>query len=181
LSPKIGIIKPLSGVTNHELIHIIDIWIESNPDIKKPNVQPDYDVITFPEALTETLTQSSVSWNALKSLVNPELAAGLHALFYFAYDSIFTEYYQSLFSRFLDEISIQAQNDQDSLRHEFMHVYEKTNFLHHTIQSLYALGQRDLAEHVIAKHSIEHAFHWLDQARRGTLFAPPTFAQYPER
>lgn len=180
LAPHIGICKPLAGITPTQLLHIIDIWIESNQEIKTPQTQQDEGItITFAELLSETISDNS-SWYDLENIVTPELTAGLHALFYFAYDYAFTEYYESLYSRYASEINDQANIDQDSIRQEFMHVFYKSNFLHHIIQSLYALGHHILAEQIISHHNIEHAFHWLNEARSGSLFALPVFAQYPK-
>lgn len=180
LAPHIGICKPLAGITLPQLLHIIDIWIESNQEIKTPQTQQDEDItITFAELLSEMISDNSSRYD-LENIATPELTAGLHALFYFAYDYTFTEYYELLYFRYASEISNQANIDQDSIRHEFMHVFEKSNFLHHVIQSLYALGHHILAEQIIANHNIEHAFHWLNEARSGSLFALPVFAQYPK-
>ncbi|WLG91590.1 hypothetical protein [Pseudomonas cucumis] len=180
LAPYIGICKPLAGITTPLLLHIIDAWIESNPEIKTQHNQQTSNIVTYEELFSEMLSHSNSPWSDLERLATPELTAGLHALFYFAYDHTFTEYYESLYSRYLAEINAQANLNQDSIRHEFMHVFDKSNFLHHIIQSLYALGHHAVAEQVIVNHNLEHAFHWLSEARSGALFAPPEFAQYPE-
>ncbi|WP_133244109.1 MULTISPECIES: hypothetical protein [unclassified Pseudomonas] len=178
LAPLIGLHKPLAGIDSPLLIDICDIWIEFNENIKNPESEPEV-TTSYAELIKDMLTQRDSAWEKLQHLITPELTAGFHALFYFAYDFAFTEYYELLYSRYLSEVKNEIDHDHQTIRDQFMHVFDKTNFLHHLIQSLYALGHRTTAEHVIAKHDIGHAFHWLDNARNGELFMPPDFAEYP--
>ncbi|MCE0459938.1 hypothetical protein [Pseudomonas uvaldensis] len=178
LAPLIGLCKPLAGIEIPLLIDICDIWVEFNEDIKNSDSEPE-STITYAELIRGVLIQRDSAWSKLQHLVTPEVTAGLHALFYFAYDYAFTEYYESLYAGYLPEIRGEIDHGQQSIREQFMHVFDKTNFLHHLVQSLYALGHRTTAEQIIAKHDIAHAFHWLDNARSGELFMPPDFAQYP--
>ncbi|UZE02176.1 hypothetical protein [Pseudomonas mediterranea] len=178
LTPRIGLRKPLAGIDTPLLIDICDIWIEFNEDIKNSDSQPDT-IITYAELIRDVIIQRDSAWGKLRHLVTPEITAGLHALFYFAYDYAFPEYYEFLYPRYLSEIRSGIDLGQDTTRDQFMHIFGKTNFLHHLIQSLYALSHRTTAEQIIAKHDIAHAFHWLDKARSGELFMPPDFAQYP--
>jgi hypothetical protein len=160
------------------LIDICDIWVEFNEDVKNSDTELEK-TITYAETIEGVLTQRDSAWDKLRDLVTPEIAAGFHALFYFAYDYGFTEYYESLYPRYLLEIRGEIDHGQQTIQDQFMHVFDKANFLHHLLQSLYALGHRTTAEQIIARHDIAHAFHWLDKARSGELFTPPDFAQYP--
>lgn len=178
LAPLIGLRKPLAGMDTPLLIDICDIWVEFNEDIKNSDTELET-TITYAEAIEGVLTQRDSAWSKLRDLVTPEITAGSHALFYFAYDYGFTEYYESLYPRYLLEIRGEIDHGQQTIRDQFMHVFDKTNFLDHLLQSLYALGHRTTAEQIIARQDVAHAFHWLDKARSGELFTPPDFAQYP--
>lgn len=179
LSKLIGIEKPLLGIQPDQIELFVRVWISDNEDLKRMPQHQDDDSISGPTLFAELFRRPRVDWNLLQHLETPETTAGLQALFYFAYDFKFTEFYTKTYDRFLGELTLAEKSQTSALRTELRHVFDKSNFAHHLIQSLYALGHFSLAEKIIAEHGIEHAFYWLSDARSGALFEFPEFAQYP--
>ncbi|KJK04661.1 hypothetical protein [Pseudomonas tussilaginis] len=180
LASIIGIEKPLLGVTTEDIEGFVNTWMKDNEDIKKTYTNENsLEVIDMGSLIKELLNQPSIDRTNLKKFATPETTAGLHALFYFAYDFNFTEHYESIYARDLHNMRTMANRDHEYLENELLHVYKKSNFLHHLIQSLFVLGHARLAEKIIATHEIEDVLKWISKARNGTLVQHPEFAQYP--
>lgn len=183
LSKLVGIEKPLLGIQPDQIELFVRIWISENEDLKHmpPPYENEDDCYTFSTELAELFRRPRVDWSLLQHLETPEATAGLHALFYFAYDFKFSESYIKTYDRFLVELTVIGRREASALRAELRHIFDKSNFAHHLIQSLFMLGHSSLAEKIIAEHGIEHAFAWLCDARSGALFEHPEFAQYPRQ
>lgn len=182
LSHLIGMEKPLLGVPTEQIESFVRAWMTDNPEIKKilsSASNDDQTQSSWTANLAELLSRPRVDSKVLEVFATAESTAGLHALFYYAYDLRFSEHYEQLYQHYLNEMTAIAKRNSDELHRELRHVFNKSNFLHHLIQSLYALGHFPLAEKIIAEHEIEHIFDWLTQARNGELFKYPEFAQYP--
>ncbi|MNJ38765.1 hypothetical protein D3C77_336180 [compost metagenome] len=181
LASIIGIEKPLLGVTSDDIEELATIWIDDNADIKHLNT--DNDILAASAAsiaLEELFNQRRTDWSALEKLATPEKTAGLHSLFYFAYDHKFTEYYERIHTHHLAKMQILATQENAAIKKQLKNIYHKANFLHHIIKSLFILGHSALAERIISNHGIEHAFSWISEARNGELSQYPDFAQYPK-
>lgn len=183
ISKFIGIEKPLLGIQPDQIELFVKVWISENEDLKQipPLDEDEDDHDRFSTELANLFRLPRVDWSLLQHLETPEATAGLHALFYFSYDFKFSETYIKTFDRFLAQLTEIDRRGDGALRAELRHVFDKSNFAHHLIQSLYTLGHSSLAEKIIAEHGIEHAFSWLCDARSGALFEYPEFAQYPRQ
>jgi len=182
LSQLIGIEKPLLGIRAEQIELFVAAWMVDNADLKQhPRPEQDEEDTSLLSSanLAEFLRRPRADWKSIEHIATPESTAGLHALFYFAYDFRFSEYYTKIYDQNLREMSIIANNSPEELTNELRHIFEKANFIYHLIQSLYILGHASLAEKIIAEHEIEHAISWLSEARKGQLLEYPVYAQYP--
>lgn len=181
LAPTIGAPLPLKGITEQQLLFFIDEWIKKNPDIKKAP-DDDYTEIKFDKEsmlarLFSRANQKENIWDVVAGEACATYISGIESLFYFARDTTFAEYYNTIYEIHTREAN-NALKFNDNLKNDFMHIFKKTSALHNILISLYALGHANLAESIIKKHELENSFRWLDDARSGQRFSYPAFAGY---
>ena len=111
------------------------------------------------------------SWRVFEPLINPQILAGLRALFYFARELKFSEEYYEIYD---DEVA----NCQTQFKQRFFDILSKGSALFNLIRSLYFLRQTDLAEEVVQRFGLESEFEWLGDARSLKLFKKPDHFGY---
>ncbi|MBD9616756.1 hypothetical protein [Pseudomonas sp. PDM07] len=181
LAPIIGAPLPLKGITEQQLLFFIDEWIKKNTDFKKA---PDdnYTEIKFDKEsmlarILSRANQKENIWDVVADKACATYISGIKSLFYFARDTTFAEYYNTIYEIHTREAN-NALKFNDNLKIDFMHIFKKTSALHNILISLYALGHANLAEAIIKKHELENSLRWLDDARSGLRFTYPAFAGY---
>lgn len=184
LAPKIADPLPLAGISEEDLLMFIHSWVQENPDIKEPPNE-DITVSDFSSAalFAEIRSRSQSNnrcWELFADRVTAEYLAGLESLFYFARDSLMTEYYSRIYPIHLEQAQANLSRGNSDLRTDFMHIFTKSNALDNIIWSLYALGHNQLAEQIIHTHDLHVAFHWLDDARSGELYLYPSYSGYSQ-
>lgn len=139
----------LLGITEHELIEVVQYWIKLNPQIfeaRKTGLvwlsATDFD---FDEMQKEREEQLSMLCE-LKDKLSIEYSAGLHALFYFSRDRIdYSERYNDIYL---------LEKEYPNAQETFLHVFNKTTLLENILVSLFYLGFERLAEQVISQFNL---------------------------
>lgn len=180
LASLIGVTIPLAGVTDNQLISFFDEWIKLYPDSRE---QDKSDVVEFgsESMLQEIIDSFAVEraiWDSLSVSLTPEFLAGMKALFYFARDKAFVEYYSVIYASYLKESQMYFDRDRQGFKESFRHLIRKTNALENVLVTLFALGRSQLAELLIERYSFAKNYYWIEKARSGALFRYPDFAGY---
>lgn len=183
LASLIGEPLPIKGVTREQIFEFFDLWVPQNPHVQghegdEVSGYSKENVKQFIKGVVARAEEARTVWNTFSQTLSPEYLAGVNTLFYFARDKTYVEFYDRLYARELAESKAYFSWGGDHAKDSFMHVFKKTNAMRNILISLYALGHIDLAEEVVGRYDIDQAFHWLDDARSGRLFAYPDFAKY---
>lgn len=139
----------LLGITEQELIEVVQYWVKLNPQIfeaRKTGIvwlnAADFD---FDEIQKERKEQFSMLCE-LKDKLSIEYSAGLHALFYFSRDRIdYSERYNDIYL---------LEKEYPNAQETFLHVFNKTTLLENILVSLFYLGFERLAEQVISQFNL---------------------------
>ncbi|VVM99787.1 hypothetical protein [Pseudomonas fluorescens] len=181
LAPIIGAPLPIKGITEPQLLFFIDEWIKKNPDIKKAPDSSFTEISFDKESVIARMLARAIEktdiWDTVADEVCSGYLAGLESLFYFARDTTFTEYYNTIYDIHTREANNTLKFNK-TLKDDFMHIFNKTSALNNILLSLYALGHAKLAESIITTHELEISFRWLHDARTGQRFIYPDFAAY---
>lgn len=180
LASLVGITIPLEGVADDQLISFFDEWIKLHPDASG---QDNNDVAELgSQAMLEEIINSFAVerevWDSLSARLTPKFLAGMKALFYFARDKTFVEYYSVIYARYLKELQFYCDKDDQGFKESFRHLIQKTNALENVLITLFALGNASLAELLIERYSFARNYYWIEKARSGELFGYPEFAGY---
>ncbi|EKD96557.1 MAG: hypothetical protein ACD_23C01400G0003 [uncultured bacterium] len=182
MSSFVGILTPLLGVTKEEIITFLDEWVKLHKK-KEYNYENGAGVIEVDikdslRQMHNDYKQLSKSWNVISETLTPEILAGLKALFYFARDKEFSESYISTYEYMLKESKIYFEDSVDYVKRSFSHLFEKTNFLHNVLVSLYFLGYSILSEELIEHYDVKKTLPLIERARTRELFQKPDFCGY---
>lgn len=184
LASLIGVPLPIKGVTRDQIFEFFDLWVPQNPHVQGHESVEEVSGYSrensekFIKDMVERAAAARVVWNTFSQILSPEYLAGIHTLFYFARDKTYVEFYDRLYAQEFAESTTYFGWGGDHVKDSFMHVFNKSNAMHNMLITLYALGHNELAEEIIGRYGVDHAFHWLDDARSGQLFAYPDFAKY---
>jgi hypothetical protein len=136
--------KILLGITELQLIEVVQYWIKQNTQIfEKPKAGLIiYNAIDFDFEKMEKEREEQVSMlSELRGKLSIEYSAGLHALFYFSRDGIdYSERYND---------SYQFETKSLDAEESFLHVFDKTTMLEMILVSLFYLGFEKLGEQII--------------------------------
>lgn len=189
LSPMISEPLPLLGISKESLDAFFSEWVKANPESLGDFDDGDdthdsvssYSSLGSKDFIEDIIRQAEarrIALENLKKFISPEYVAGIQSLFYFARDKGFSEYYKSSFEYNLRVTTASLKTSFKHLKHDFSHIFFKTNAMSNILLSLFALGHYKLAEEYIKTHNIEKTFHWLENARSGELFTYPDIARY---
>lgn len=170
----IGMIKPLLGVTDGDIIEFVNHWLKLH-DLPSNTEPYDFEIEeTGFEAFFESIDQEAVIreeiWNSLESKLTPEVLAGLSALLYFESELRFSEQYVDIYEVQLRIAAAAFEKSREDVRLKFFHIFDNTSVLCSYLRSLYFLKKYELAEHLITLHGLDSKFSWLDEARSRVLF-----------
>ncbi|HCF5744499.1 hypothetical protein JEZ23_21060 [Pseudomonas aeruginosa] len=175
---------PLKGMDREQILVFFDLWVPQNPHVleaREPVIE-SYDssegIRTLIAEMVERADVGSKVWKEISHRITPEFLAGINALFYFARDKTYVEFYDRLYAQELAESNTYFQWGGDHVKNSFMHIYQKANAMDNMLISLYALGHASLAEEILERYGVGHNFDWLESARSGQLFDYPEYAQY---
>lgn len=181
LAPLINTPLPIKGISEEKLLRFIEIWLKENPDFRKDQDKPYTEIKFDNESMLARILARSVprnqTWDSFNGEVDAEYLAGIEALFYFARDREFVEYYDRLYERQLAQANSTLAHNA-SLKDDFMHIFNKSNAIDNFLISLFALHHVELAESIITTYELKNAFKWLEDARSRRLFSYPDFAKY---
>ncbi|MDV7210970.1 hypothetical protein [Azotobacter beijerinckii] len=178
LSSAIGAPRPLLGVEEEQIIVFFDCWVKLYPI---NNAASDIIISGFPAGGTEEMLEDmkrqirikSEIWSEISTTVTHGFLAGIRALFYFARDKAYVEYYPVVYNCEMNE----AQHlSGDMLKTSFTDILEKTNALRNILISLFAIGHIDLAETLIARLGV--VADYIEKSRTRAIFSCPEFADY---
>lgn len=150
LAYEIGIQLDLLGVVEGELSEFVNDWIEF-----RTNVIQTYeaDGLSFVgssdinlDEFSEYLIACSKYEEKYKSIVTEKYVAGIRALYYFAEDFKYSEYYQECYEVEITRFNQSKFQDPNNLLIELMHIFKKPNFLQQVIKSLEALRYIELSD-----------------------------------
>lgn len=108
-------------------------------------------------------------WTRLAPVINPHFISEITALYYFGYDSKYTENFHRHFDSSLSEIDRNFQGYPSLFKQAVLHILTKTNGLENILYSLYRLGQINLAESIYIRYELGDCFSWLGQTREKIL------------
>lgn len=187
MAPMIGEIIALKSLGFDELCLLLDEWIKINPSIKTRHLNEEkfesVDLFNIDELanIFEDARQRWVAkedmWEKLSSIITPQILAGFKALFYFARDKRFSEYYVFQYECELKEASFDF-NNKEKFKNSFFHLYDKTNLIDNFIISLFFLKHHEIANRLISRYELHNAFSWLEEARSRELFILPDICGY---
>lgn len=178
LAPEIEVAIPLLGVEEADVQEFFCHWLKQHdvPSDKKPidiggsEWGADGMLDTF---IKDSEIRTEV-WSLVKSDLTPEKMAGVSALFYFARELDFSESYIRIYEIGLKEAQATFADSEDSVKEQYFHLFDKTNAIYNILQSLYFLRKRELADRLVAAHSLDEKFSWLGDARSRILFRKPS-------
>lgn len=173
-APLIDIEIPLKGVSDTRLDNFFRLWLQRHNDshLETASSIQNY-MVTSDELFAAVMKRSEGQtdiWKEVKLELSAEELAGLSALFYFARNLRFSEYYITQFESDLKEAQLTFRDSQGSVRSAYFHLLDKTNALENILLSLYFLRKSELADKLVTTHDLESRFSWLDKARTGVLF-----------
>ncbi|GAB1616916.1 hypothetical protein [Pseudomonas sp. NGC7] len=183
LSYLIGAPLPIKGISEDQILSFFENWTSQNSDTEEKS-KPSLGIDNWErkESIIDDIKKQAESqqatWSKFEKLMTPDFLAGLHALYYFARDKTYTEYYDTAYELASKEIAHEFKCGPAAVRDSFMHIHNKTNAASNILISLFALGHKDLAETIIRKHTLDTSLHWIEKARSGQLFSYPEFAKY---
>ncbi|OCW20931.1 hypothetical protein C9382_11755 [Pseudomonas aylmerensis] len=183
LSSVIGEPLPLKGIIPDQLFFFFDQWAPQNTKSllpETPSLGLDYwdRSESILDSIKERASTRQSVWSEFEEKLTPEYLAGLHTLFYFARDKLYTEFYIELYKSTVSEINSYFRVGIQNVRESFMHIFDKTNALSNIVTSLFALGHSDLAEAIVDRYQVDSSLKWLERSRSGELFSYPDFAKY---
>lgn len=117
-------------------------------------------------------------WRDVEGLINPETLAGLNAIYYFAQNKTFVEYYDRFYLSELNDSQRSFERGIDEVQQSFFHIFGKMNAVTNFAISFFALGQIELAELLISKYKVDNNLNWVRRARTRELFEFPSYAGY---
>ncbi|WP_415886596.1 hypothetical protein ACMXYO_01095 [Neptuniibacter sp. QD37_6] len=132
-----------------------DLWVQVND-------QPKFEDYKKDAELRDQIFKDC------QDFLTPEKVAGIHALFYLARDSDYSEGYVSEYE--LQKRILDAGNED--LYQSAMHILDKTNGFQMIITSLYWIGKACLADELVSKYSLSEEHEWLISCRDRSRFAP---------
>jgi len=187
MAANIEIKIDLKGISEVKLIEFITEWMKLNESIKTCHLsEGKFDVLSSDDAdglikcFEEIKVRQKIKneiWEAYGKLLSAAELSGLKALFYFARDLQFSEYYVMTYEYELKEAKYNQKNVSE-FRKSFIHLLDKSNFLDNSLTSLYFLQHNELADQIVEKFQVERAFPWLERAKDRTLFSLPIYTQY---
>lgn len=167
---------------------LLDEWVAINPEVSNRN----YDTIGFEVVSTsdtdsmikafqksqESKTARNLAWEKLNNVITSEKLAAIKALFYFARELRFCEYYLTIYEQEFKEASSYYQLNNDEFKKSFMHLFRKSNFIDNIIESLYFLKHNELADEIISQYGLSESFPWLEEAKSRDKFKLPDMCGY---
>jgi hypothetical protein len=105
----------------------------------------------------------------LENTFTAEYLAGLNAIFYFARELDFSERYNLIYQYEL-ECATSIENNINEKKKNFLHVFNKGNFLDNVLMSLYFLHFHDLAERIVDRYELNDVLEFLEDARTRATF-----------
>ena len=178
LSSLIGEIRPLLGVSNDQVLEFFDYWSELHPptddddDDDEANSLFDANYETMIKEITDRARIKSKAWEAMEPILAAKVVAGLRALYYFARDKDYVEYYPKLYRHELNILN----NHPTDIKRSFNHIFEKTNALRNVLITLFAIGNTGLAEMLLKSYTVDPAF--IESLKKRALFHFPDIAVY---
>jgi hypothetical protein len=182
LAPLIGVCVPMLGIEEVDVKEFFCHWF------KQYNVPSDQDPVDLEgrewgsdglfEAIEKDTRIRAEVWSAVKPDLTAEKLAGVSALFYFALELDFAERYIRIYETGLEEAHLAFADSEGSVRLKYFHLFEKRNAAANILRSLYFLRKAELADRLVAAHSLDEKFSWLDDARNRILFRKPDYCGY---
>ena len=181
LAPMISTPIPIKGVSEQQILFFINEWIKKNPSIKEPPrltfTEVSFDKESMLARILARALEKDTIWDAVADEACATYISGIESLYYFARDTSFTEYYNTIYETHTREANNSLKFNA-TLKDEFMHIFKKSNALSNILLSLYTLGHANLVDSIIQTHELENSFNWLTEVRSGQRFAYPDFAGY---
>lgn len=178
-APLIGVLPPLKGVTESEVIQFFNVWSRLH------NISSD-EIGYLAESGSEFCAEDVLSqhktkteiWENMSRTLTPEMLAGLTTLFYFGGELDFSEAYVAMYENRLKYATNTFSRSQDDVKREFLHILSKPNAMYNFVRTLYFLNHKCLAETLVASHDLDTKYSWLDDARSGKLFEKRAYYGY---
>lgn len=174
----------LRGVSPEQIFEFFECWTPQNLHNQENESSGNlfcYMTVDSEKMIREIVERTQggqTAWNYFLNIMSPEYLAGIRALFYFARDKRYVEYYDELYESQLSESFSCFDSGEACVKRSFMHIFNKTNAIDNILIALYALGYVELAEEVLNRYGAGFSFHWLEDARSGKLFEYPDYAKY---
>lgn len=170
MAPEIGIELSLLGVDEQDLDCFFSNWFSLNVERIPATTPAIVSSSTVFEQIYSHCNLKQPALSQVKSLFTPEKLAGLSALFYFARDLQYSEYYVECYHKELEEINALFKTSRVDVKSYFSHVFDKSNAAKNIILSLYFLRKNKYAEKVVSDYELEGVFRWLNKARERSIF-----------
>lgn len=185
-APFIGLLPPIKGVTEKEIIQFFNEWSKLN-EIQPDSISFDSPGLDyFDELGSESWRKGVLSrqqtkkeiWETISSVLTTEMLAGLTTLFYFGDNLNFSEEYDAMYEYQLECSRVAFASSEREVEQEFMHIIFKANAMHNILKTLYFINHTSLAEELVTSYRLESKFSWLDGARSRKLFEKPSYCGY---
>lgn len=188
MAPMIGGLIDLQGIGYEDLYMLLDEWVAINPEVSNRSLGTlGFEVVSTSDTDSmvkafqksqESRAARNVVWEKLKDVITPEKLAGIKALFYFARELKFCEYYLITYEYELKEASSYHKSNDKEFKNSFMHLFSKSNFVENIIESLYFLKHTELADQIISRYELSESFSWIEGAKSRDKFKLPDICGY---
>lgn len=146
-SASAGCKKEIMGITSEQLVSLVRSWLLVNEDNlhREPVKITDISRLILDDV--ELKSKGADIFSTLFEEITPEYLAGMHAIFYFARTLRFSEYYIQEYECFLREMKV-SFSDENSIKADFLHVFNKSNFYDYVKRSLSFIGRDDILNNI---------------------------------
>lgn len=179
ISPVIGGIPNLQGVTEEQIILYLDEWIKLNEEVKYRSEAPiEYSGIDFGKVFEGINAANKIIYESTCSLYNeltPEFIAGINSLFIFSPRSdFFSERYITTYEYELNNATTYRNKSIST----FIDRFDKLNLLENILKSLFFLNYSSVADLIIERYEVSNSFLWIEAAKSRSLFEKPSYCGY---
>lgn len=142
-SGNIGVYHPFISVTDSVFGEIMDL-AKKLQDHRLRDLNPDGTREISLEALRRT-PKSNELYPKIQEKLTVEIVSDIKAIFYLSRDGCLSEEYENLYSYHIKTFHFDEDTPiEKEIRENFLHVFDKTNFINQVVKSLKLLGRLDL-------------------------------------
>lgn len=176
--------QALTGITLENFYDFFYEWFKLH-DLQKMNesLEESFSLSAHNPSDFEEMSKFSQiatsSAELLSAKFSPEPLAVLNALYYFSGEWKFSESYYYNFQLALERF-IQEKSHISVFKQSVRHLLNKPKALDAILQSLYFLGNSELASNIIKKYNLVYHLPWIESAINRRLFKKPDLWGYKE-